>query len=147
MKKKIIISIVLLAGFCGLVYIMRYLILGGVAPATPAKDTISQTTERALRDSTASSESAVGASPVLESKEFDVKSTKYFNDKKWAVVNIVPKEREQADPAYLVVHQRAGSYQTIIGPGTLFPADQLEEKGIPQAVIDHLDSLGLVGSF
>lgn len=52
-------------------------------------------------------------------KDYQIKTAKYFDDKQWVVVNILPL-KTKADPAVMVLKKIDGVYQTVLGPAGQF---------------------------
>lgn len=80
--------------------------------------------------------------PPLEGKNFKLQSTNYFDDKQWAVssVTTIPDN----DTAIVVLQEVNGSYQVVVGPGTIFSSQQLQ--AMPSDVVNYLTSLGVVAN-
>src|SRR5258708_890352 len=55
----------------------------------------------------------------------------------WAVMTIT---NPRADPAQVIVKKESGTWQVILGPGTQFDTQALQQVGAPQELIDSLNA-------
>lgn len=86
---------------------------------------------------------SVGSSSIkglpIPNKDFKIVQSKYFDNNKWAVAAIkVPK----TDTATVVLEDINGVYTVVLGPGTAFSSDVVQE--MPSSVAAYLISQGLI---
>jgi hypothetical protein len=117
--------------------IFKNVILGGtpqtkLSTAPPLAGTISQSIITPQSN---------GILPVI-GKNFNITSTHYFDNQQWVVVSVstIPDN----NGAVLVLQKLNGSYQVVLGPGTLFSSSDVQS--MPASVIDYLTNRGLVSN-
>lgn len=131
MRKQLITPILVLIGVLLIGFLGRYFILQRAGVATLKNDQIAATVEDSLKSS------AVGSYTPIAGKDYTVKSVKYFDNKQWVVVSILPVGTS-SDPAKLVLKQQNGEYRTVVGPSNFFPPDNL--VSFPSDVVNYLDA-------
>lgn len=85
-------------------------------------------------------QTSAGALPAA-GKDYQIKNVRYFNDKEWVVVKILPL-KTKADPAVLVLKKVDGVYQTVLGPAGQFSSSYLYV--MPRDVGYYLSQQGLL---
>lgn len=131
MRNKLTSSLFLVVAIIALALVIKYLIIGNTV--TPSKDNrLEPQISRSIGDS---NDSEPTAKPLVD-KDFTITYQKYFEGKKWVVLQIESTERNGADPALLVMKLDRGSYVTVLGPGTSFGISGV--KQVPKSVYDYL---------
>lgn len=75
--------------------------------------------------------------------DFQIKDTKYLENRTWAASKIQFSDKSGNDiTAVVVLRQTKNSYQVVLGPGTAFSADST--KNLPGSVIKYLKDAGVV---
>ena len=77
--------------------------------------------------------------PVV-GENFKILSTRYFDDKQWAVASVA--SLPDMDLAILVLEKIDGVYTVVLGPGTSFPSSAAQS--MPADVAVYLQSRGLI---
>jgi hypothetical protein len=76
-----------------------------------------------------------GTNPLpVEGKDYTI-STQYFNNKSWAVGLIKPLNNS-LNASTIVLEQKQGTYQVVVGPASAAPSSQLQS--LPIVVGDYV---------
>jgi hypothetical protein len=75
----------------------------------------------------------------IAGKNYQIKSTKYFDNNQWVAINILPL-KTKADPATLVLKKIDGVYLTVLGPAGQFNSSYV--YSLPADVSQYLSQQG-----
>ena len=133
MRRRVIILVCELILVSVGVHFARYVILHRL-PVTDLP--ISQVSTAASQSLTVAS----GANPIV-GKNYTINSVNYFDNGSWAIVNVQPINN-YASPATIIMRKQADSYRTVLGPGSNFSSNSVQN--LPTPVLYYLNSHSLV---
>ncbi len=81
------------------------------------------------------------ASLPVPSKDFIIKSVRFFSGNTWAVAYINPTE-QNFDPSYVVLQKYQGLYRVVLGPSAEF--DSSIEQSLPADLTAYLNQQGVI---
>lgn len=129
----VVVGLILISAF------MRYVMLDGSdSVALPPASRLAGPVSSVLGPGALGTENSL---PQI-GKEYAIKDIRYFDNKKWVVVKILPL-KNKADPAILVLEKINGVYQSVLGPAGNFSASYVYV--LPKDVGVYLSQQGVFG--
>jgi hypothetical protein len=135
-NKSLLKTMVFLVGIIIVAFVVKSIVLGG-------KPVIGLSSAPALAGPISRSLGPFSQnSPILQpDKDYRIRSARYFDNKKWVVVNIVPVDNK-INPAISVLKKINGVYQTILGPAGSFSYSYVYV--LPPDVSQYLSQQGVL---
>jgi hypothetical protein len=126
--------------FIAAIFGVRLLILGGVAETPLADNSAAQQASGSLSNSADTLQP--DKPPLVAGTDYTFGDTHYFDNDQWLVAKVTLTSVQDSDSALIVMRRQNGTYQTMLGPGTAFSGESLQQ--IPKDVAAYLRSLGAV---